>query len=387
MDNHSEFHNAIDKKIKAEYPNLKTPLNKYFNVFSENEITLDASIYQDIKLFISSVFKLTHMGSFQDVLFNKYPSKNNYINKNCKNYSLLMSYDFHINADNKPKLIEINTNASSYTIGNIISVLKYKKSYIKNLKESFEMEINSSGANVQHIAIIDENPKEQKLYLEFLIYKEIIQSWGYKCTILDVNNLIFKNDGVYDTENQKIDLIYNRYCDFYLQNDDSTQLRHAFLNNQVVLSPNPNEYFFLADKQRMIDLKNLELENWLNNDEINSINNVLLTTLPISALDPEQLWKNKKKYFFKPKNSFGGKSVYRGQGVTKKVFERLLNEETLVQEYVPPPKVNYHDSSWKYDLRVYCYKDKIDQIIARTYKGQTTNANTVGGGISLVHFQ
>ena len=39
----------------------------------------------------------------------------------------------------------------------------------------FKNEIKLSGGTENQIAIMDENPNEQRLYIEFLIYQEILQ--------------------------------------------------------------------------------------------------------------------------------------------------------------------------------------------------------------------
>ncbi len=385
MSDLSSFHMKIKQSLQENYPNLNTDLDKYLNVFSPNTVELDHSILQQIKNFVSVAFKLSRHENLQKQLFELYPEKANNIYKKAPNQSVLMSYDFHI-TDQHIKLIEINTNASSFTIGNVISELQHKKSHIEAIKQSFHQEIKHTGKKQVNLAIIDDCPSEQKLYLEFLLYKELFKRWGHTCSIIDVDQLQLKNGVPIDSSGTPIDFIYNRYCDFYLEEDRSKQLLEAYLNQKVILSPQPKEYFLLADKQRMTDWQTLNLDEYINSEEQDILFSTLLESRLIKHFDAETLWQNKKKYFFKPAQSFGGKSAYRGKNITKKVFQRLLNENTLVQEYAAPGTIEAQDQKWKYDLRVYCYQDKIDQIVARTYQGQTTNASTLGGGISLVTF-
>ena len=46
-------------------------------------------------------------------------------------------------------------------------------------------------------------------------------------------------------------------------------------------------------------------------------------TRAVRAEDAESLWAERKRWFFKPAAGYGSKAVYRGDKLTKRVFEEL----------------------------------------------------------------
>jgi hypothetical protein len=77
--------------------------------------------------------------------------------------------------------------------------------------------------------------------------------------------------------------------------------------------------------------------------------------------------------------------------VSRKVFERIITEDYLVQEFVPAqswPGATQEDpmSNWKFDLRVYADQDRVQMVVARSYLGQVTNFSTPQGGLTAVVF-
>jgi hypothetical protein len=119
-----------------------------------------------------------------------------------------------------------------------------------------------------------------------------------------------------------------------------------------------------------------------------SILECLIPSLHVQTLNAEDLWAQRKKYFFKPLESFGSKAAYAGRGVTKKVFEYILSNPYLAQELVPAPIFKSDEGEeFKYDIRVYVYRDEIQLIGARLYQGQTTNFKTPRGGFAPVYIK
>ncbi|OYZ23005.1 MAG: hypothetical protein B7Y39_06485 [Bdellovibrio sp. 28-41-41] len=306
--------------------------------------------------------------------------------KDPGNKSLFMSYDFHLSSESKPKLIEINTNAAFLALGHYLykahgldTGLDFK---IEDLKDLFlqELKLQNKNPTVPHVLIVDEKPHEQKMFLEFLIVQELLQSFGWQCSIADVS----------DYEKYKADIVYNRYTDFYLNNPEAQAMRRDFLNRATCFSPNPFEYFLLADKQRMIDWTDDGFWQSLNfpADQAELIKDVLPKTLSFKPELKDDLWSKRKHLFFKPKNSFGSKQSYKGASISKKVFEEVANEHFLAQELLPAPEVMIKtpdgDKNFKFDLRCYAYQDQLQLVIARVYQGQVTNLKTKWGGFAPV---
>ncbi|MFM8339645.1 MAG: hypothetical protein ACKN9C_06615, partial [Fluviibacter sp.] len=88
------------------------------------------------------------------------------------------------------------------------------------------------------------------------------------------------------------------------------------------------------------------------------------------------------QWFFKPQAGFGSRAAYRGDKLTKRVFEDIIQGGYVAQTFAPPPEVVIHGGSvaetttLKYDLRVYAYDGQIQLLAARLYQGQTTNFRT-----------
>ena len=294
-------------------------------------------------------------------------------NVNPDQGALLMGYDFHlqiINGTAKLKLIEINTNASGFVIGNALSEHRNVNSLnsIEKLKQSFMTELSfaKKPSKVPNVAIVDVNPKEQKLFLEFLMYQDLFKRWGWNSEIVDLVEL--------DINKKPFDLIYNRHTDFYLKSPESNKLLEAYLNRSTVLSPNPKEYFLLADKSRLLEI-------------IKPEDSFALETLIVNKdSDLSYIEANKKRLIFKPTNSFGGKSVYRGDRITRKVLDRMIESGCMAQEYFPPGIIIQDGVEWKFDLRFYAYKNQLQFCLARMFTGQIMNFQNLGSGFAPINW-
>jgi hypothetical protein len=82
--------------------------------------------------------------------------------------------------------------------------------------------------------------------------------------------------------------------------------------------------------------------------------------------------------------SYGGEGAYRGSSISHKVFNRVMSEDTLIQQYVPAAKISFENdvtsAVWKYDLRAYAYGGEVQMLVARIYQGQITNFKQAYGG-------
>lgn len=292
------------------------------------------------------------------------------------NYSVCMSYDFHIDDQGNLKLIEVNTNAAFLSLGLTLykmwPFLQQPEFTEKDLVDMFLAENALCKLNTFNLAIMDEKPEEQRLYLEFLTYRSLFHKFDLKCEIVDLSDI---------SKLPANTLVYNRYTDFYLTADKSKPLRERFKNKELFLSPNPYEYFLLADKQRLFD--------WGQQTEVRKPDS-LLKIYDLAHSDKDQIWAERKNLFFKPKASYGSKQAYKGASMSRKIFDEAFASEFIAQEYVQAKEIIVGTESeplkLKYDLRCYVYKDQLQMVIARLYQGQTTNLKTIGGGFTVVEF-
>lgn len=392
------FYDNYLEQLKKDFPKLsknystRDLLNP--NLISSQRFGVQKLTIEKIKSFVSVVYKLRDSKEYQDAILKTHPLFSDFVRP--QNYSTLMSFDFHIVDGHQPKLIEINTNASSSLVINE----SYRAQKMKNIFENdFEADIlkcfeeefrlwSKGTKTLKTIAIVDENPSTQKMFIEFLMYQELFTRAGYKCAIADPSELVLKDKNLFYGED-KIDLVYNRHTDFYFSTLECRHLQEAYKNSYACFSPHPFEYAMLADKQRLFEFSTEpQILHPLSEQEKNLIHDVLLKSYDVSlAEDKNWFWKNKKSLFFKPKRSFGGKASYRGQGVTQGVFTNIEAGEYLAQEFAPPPEVDVvledqSTTTFKCDLRFYVYRGRIQQGVARLWRGQMTNINSTGGGLT-----
>jgi hypothetical protein len=85
---------------------------------------------------------------------------------------------------------------------------------------------------------------------------------------------------------------------------------------------------------------------------------------------------------------FGARAVYRGDKLTRKVWEQILAGDYIAQALVPPGlramEIGAAHTELKFDIRAYTYAGQVQLLAARTYQGQTTNFRTEGGGFAPV---
>ncbi|MEQ1589776.1 MAG: hypothetical protein ABL902_05415 [Gallionella sp.] len=300
-------------------------------------------------------------------------------------------YDFHLNAQGV-HLIEINTNAGGAFL-NALLIESQGEEISEKLNETFlkmfrnEWRLARVNAPLKAVVIVDEQPATQYLYPEFLLAKAMFERAGISAYIVDPSVLQTRDEGLY-VGDQKIDLIYNRLTDFSLQ--QFPHIHSAWKNQQVVLTPNPSHYQKYADKRKLALLSNAD---WLGDAGVSKASiDALLQGIPqtklVNAADAEQWWSERKQWFFKPVNGYGSKGAYRGDKLTKRVFEEIVNGEYVAQKMAVPGErsVSLNDDTvpLKYDVRCYVYDGHIQLMAARLYQGQTTNFRTPGGGFAMV---
>lgn len=340
------------------------------NLLSPFQIALSVETIDSIKAEIKNYWKLRQWGVQN--LSSRYEAMGL---RKPDNFAACMSFDFHVGGESGLELIEINTNASFLALGLELYEFLGLKEVASGFNESrivemFKEENRLCGGTQLNLTIIDEKPENQRLYVEFLIYQSILKKNGINCEVADISEI---------EKIKSASLIYNRHTDFYLQEPKSIAIKKLFNEAKIQLSPNPYEYFLLADKERFID--------WSNQTDVEKPKS-LLQTYDLGKTEREKIWTEKKNLFIKPKNSFGSKQAYKAASISRKVFEEVMNSNFIAQKlsHAPEIEVDYKNEKLKlrYDLRCYAYQDQLQLIIARLYQGQTTNLRTDGGGFAAI---
>ena len=386
--NMTEIRNHFLTLITRKYPILDSailePLSSN-NLVSAHTIKLPKAVLQQAQDFVRAAFTLRKLPEYQKFLKPDF-EKRGLLDPG--NYSICMSYDFHVDETGNLKLIEINTNASFLALGTLLYEsrgipLPIADFSMDEIRDNLLNELQLIGKKSihPHIQIIDEKPQEQKLYIEFVVFQEIFKKWGWKTEIVDSK-----------LADLKADLIYNRDTDFYLEKPEYQNLKQAWLKEEICLSPQPAEYMYLADKQRQIEWGTAGFleQMMLPENDIRTLRKHLPTAREVTLENAEQLWLERKNIFFKPKRSFGAKHSYRGGSISRKAFEEIIDKDMLAQEFITAPEVDVQTpegaKKMKYDLRFYAYKDRVQMAVARLYQGQVTNLRTEYGGFSCLEF-
>lgn len=318
---------------------------------------------------------------------------------------VFMGYDFHLGPSG-PKLIEINTNAGGALINAYLLQAQDTCCAEMQIAEAASVETNAllddfiasfqsewrkqqRTAPLQSIAIVDAAPSGQYLYPEFVLFQRLIGRHGIKAVIAAPEQLESRTEGLW-VGDQRIDLVYNRLTDFDFSTANTLALRRAYLNGEVVVTPNPRAHALFANKRNLTLLSDAaKLSEW---GIPSSLIAVLVAGIPrtelVASADPEELWARRGNLFFKPCSGYGGKATYRGDKVTRKVWSAILSGDYIAQEVVPPSARSVAIArvvqSMKVDFRNYTYDGKVLLRAARIYQGQTTNFRSPGGGFSPV---
>jgi len=314
-------------------------------------------------------------------------------------------YDFHLH-QGRLGLIEINTNAGGALLNALLARAQRacctamdemvpKRAGAANFEQQivdmFRQEWLLSGRTtpLSSIAIVDEGPEEQYLYPEFLLFQQLFERHGLHSVIASPSALVWRG-GVLWHGDVAIDLVYNRLTDFYLEQASSSALREAYLNHGVVLTPHPQAHALYADKRRLALFSDAAQLQALGVPQ--ATQQVLLEHIPhtevVDPADEQRLWSARRGLFFKPVAGFGSRAAYRGDKLTRRVWQDILAGDYVAQSIVLPGErmVDKLDpKAMKFDLRAYTYDGAVQWVAARMYQGQTTNFRTPGGGFSPVY--
>ncbi len=321
----------------------------------------------------------------------------------------ILGLDFHLGGM-RPQLIEINTNP-----GGLLINLELARAVIaacdcmaeplaglasggvpladlpQHVRASFAAEWTAArgAAPLRSIAIVDDDPANQYLYPEFLLYQRLFLRTGWRARIVDAAALEYR-DAALDADGERIDLVYNRLTDFYLADPPHAALRQAYEAGSAVVAPHPTAHAHWADKRLLAWLRDESLLEaaGLSSEERTQL---LLSIPPTEIVDPraaDELWRRRKQLFFKPIDGYGSKAAYRGDKLTRTTFDHILGHRYVAQALAPTSTrrvvADGIESDLRVDIRNYCLAGTTLLRAARLYRGQTTNFRTPGGGFAPV---
>lgn len=320
----------------------------------------------------------------------------------------LLGYDFHLGPSG-PQLIEVNTNPGGALLNTVLGRahrsccaevvgLAMEPMEADAVEQALfdvflkEWRLQRNDAALTSVAIVDELPLQQYLYPEFLLYRELFRRHGIEALVCDPRELVREKGRLWHGD-RPVDFVYNRLTDFALERPAQAALRQAYLAGEVVVSPHPRAHALYADKRNLTLLCDAA---FLQATGVSAaIASVLLAGIPrteiMTAGNREALWGRRRQLFFKPAAGYGSKAAYRGDKLTKRVWEDMAAGSYVAQALVAPSERNVAGeqaaTTLKADIRCYAYAGQVKLVTARLYQGQTTNFRTPGGGFAPVFTQ
>ena len=394
---------ALSKAIELEVGDetfLKANVDTRPNLFANVPVFLPAAALAEMGQIVVAIEAAARLADFQSAVLGWAPE---IAQKDHGPLGAFMGYDFHLD-EQGPRLIEVNTNAGGGFLNALLA--RAQRACCSEVAEEFglsspdrfdaavaamfrnEWRLQHGAGELRRVAIVDDQPDEQYLYPEFELARKMLIKASIDAVIADPSELSFV-DGKLRVGEKDIDLVYNRLVDFSLDRPGHLALRQAYEAGSAVVTPNPRNHAVLADKRNLTLLSDsAQLASWgLAPEHVDALRGVPMTRL-VTPENADQLWAARKGLFFKPTSGHGGKAVYRGDKVTKGVWEVIARGDYVAQAFAAPGErmieVDGQRVSRKMDLRLYTYEGQVLLVAARLYQGQTTNFRTPGGGFAPV---
>lgn len=381
--------------MRATFEQLRT---RQPQLFSGASLTLPMATRDALVALIEAIESVIALPAYQAQAIAQAPEVASHT---CAARGVFMGYDFHL-TDQGPKLIEINTNAGGGLLNAYLLAGRGRETEATAVVETLvamfreEWRLVRGAAPLNRIAIVDENPASQFLAPEFEQFKAVFEAHGIAAVIADPAELTGEGGRLF-WQGHPVDLVYNRLTDFAFADPRHAHLRDAWLSDGAVITPHPRAHALYADKRNLMLLSNGEALETLGVDA--TARQILQLGIPqtiaVDSGDADALWAGRKRWFFKPPAGFGSRAAYRGDKLTRRVFDEILQGDYIAQEIAPPSEhpvpVAGEDGpqtvTMKADFRCYVYDGRLQLVAARLYQGQTTNFRTPGGGFAPVFFE
>lgn len=338
--------------------------------YAATSIPISAETLQQAQTLVSKIFSLTENPLFQQWMLEGHTEAALHSQGVL---SLFGACDYHMTKSGL-QLIEVNTHAGGAIAGALWQKALEEKKIVKrplfsadaalsSFWEAFENEWGlykkNGGRKLKTIAIVDDAPETQPYYeVEFVGTKKMLEERGIMVSILDASSL---------KTLEGIDLVYNRCCDFYFEEERHPILKEALLTDQCCFSPSPYMHALTAQKDILVYMTE---EN---------ISPLIPETRFFSSWNREALWKERRHWVFKPRDRYQGKGVYRGDKISRTYFDRLPPKEYIVQRFVAPSET---PEGLKTEIRFYHYGNTISFGVARLYHGQIMGFQDPRGGVA-----
>lgn len=394
---------ALDRALAAS--GLNTDLRAtHPHLFSASTVFVDPAMQAAMCAVVRAVEEVVAHPAYRAEVLERAPAAARH---DPGTHGVFLGFDFHLGPEG-PRLIEINTNAGGALLS--LALLRSQLDACPPLRDCLpgtalpdaieadivtmfrqEWRLARGDAALTRIAIVDDAPDTQFLYPEFVQFRELFRRHDIDALITDAASLRVHDSRLWAGD-LPVDLVYNRVTDFALDEPGHAPLRQAYLENLAVITPYPRTHALYADKRNLALLTDADALRGFGIAEptIEILARGIARTRIVARAQAETLWAERKKLFFKPVGGYGSKAVYRGDKLTRRVWEEILAGDYVAQSLVPPAEqMTLHDQdqlALKFDLRLFVYDGRVQLLAARLYQGQTTNFRTPGGGFAPVFY-
>jgi hypothetical protein len=372
------------------------------HLFSSTVVFLAQPVVDQMRLAVQALERVMALPAYQAQALARAPA---IARHEFGPLGMFMGYDFHLGAQG-PRLIEVNTNAGGALLN--AALARAQQSCCEAMNWAFKPEPTLAGLEdalfemftrewrcqrgdtpMGLVAIVDDDPAAQYLAPEFELCRQMLQQRGLDARIVAPEALEWR-DGQLRVDGSVVGMVYNRLTDFYLAEPEHGALKSAYEAGAVVMSPHPRAHAVHAEKRNLVALSDATLlASWgVSEADRALLAAVVPQTVPVTPDRSDELWAQRRQWFFKPESGYGGKAVYRGDKLTRRVWQDITAGGFVAQAMVPPGErlieLDGVQTDLKFDIRAYAYAGQVQLLAARMYTGQTTNFRTPGGGFAPV---
>lgn len=372
------------------------------HLFSSTVVFLAQPVVEQMRLAVQALERVMALPAYQAQALARAPA---IARHEFGPLGMFMGYDFHLGAQG-PRLIEVNTNAGGALLN--AALARAQQSCCEAMNWAFKPDPTLAGLEdalfamftrewrcqrgdtpMGLVAIVDDDPAAQYLAPEFELCRQMLQQRGLDARIVAPEALEWR-DGQLRVGDGVVSMVYNRLTDFYLAEPAHGALKSAYEAGVVVMSPHPRAHALHAEKRNLVALSDATLlASWgVSEADRALLAAVVPQTVQVTPERSDELWAQRRQWFFKPESGYGGKAVYRGDKLTRRVWQDITAGGFVAQAMVPPSErlieVDGVQTDLKFDIRAYAYAGQVQLLAARMYTGQTTNFRTPGGGFAPV---
>lgn len=391
------LHAQLDALLATDAPSVASLVESHPHLFSALPVYVSRHNIEQVARIVDALHQISELPAYLAAVMSYAPPIASF---DPGSPGGLLGFDFHL-APQGPRLIEINTNPGGALLNAMLGraqrlcmpQLTVPPTDAARTEDAMlevmltEWQLQRPDAPLRMIAIVDEAPEKQYLYPEFVLYRELFRQHGYDARICAPADLLHRDHRLW-LDDAVVDFVYNRLTDFSFALPAHEALRSAYLGGDVVVSPHPRAHAIHADKRNMSLLSDSQFlrASGLEQASIDWLLAAVPTTVLVTAQNRESLWTRRSQLFFKPAAGFGSRASYRGDKLTRRVWEQIGQGDYVAQEIVRPSErhVSVESPPLKVDIRCYSYEGAVLLYAARMYQGQTTNFRTPGGGFAPV---